>query len=411
MKTPPELMNQVLLDTRDSIFQKRFMQGSEALVEGVLAAGLRFYAGYPITPSTEVAELLSNRLPRRKGVFIQMEDEIASIGAVLGASLAGLKSMTATSGPGFSLMQELIGYAGLAQIPCVIVDVMRGGPSTGMPTMPSQGDVQQAIWGTHGDHPVVVIAPASVSEMYYLVIWSMNIAEKLRIPVIFLPDEIIAHMREKLLIPPQETLRRVDRAQPTESPEDFKPFRIKGVSIPAMPPIGTGYRYNVTGLIYDESGFPTNQSARAGELVDYLLEKITARKDELIFSEEIGTEDADEIIIAYGSTARSAESAQKMLRQQGRKVGLFRLITLHPFPEDRLKALSRKCGKFILAEMNKGQLITTVKAAIGSGAELKCVHKADGHPIFPHEIVSAAGTTVSSYAHETVQDEEWGAHE
>jgi 2-oxoglutarate ferredoxin oxidoreductase subunit alpha len=403
-------MNQVLLETGDAVFQKRFLQGSEALVEGALAAGLRFYAGYPITPSTEIAELLSSRLPRRKGVFIQMEDEIASIGAVLGASLAGLKSLTATSGPGFSLMQELIGYAGLAQIPCVIVDVMRGGPSTGMPTMPSQGDVQQAVWGTHGDHPVVVVAPASVTEMYFLAVWCMNISEKLRIPVIFLPDEIIAHMRERVLIPPQEVLRNVNRAMPAEPPGEFKPYRFSGSAVAAMPPLGAGYRYNVTGLIYDESGFPTNQSARAGELVDYLLDKVMRREDELVFYEETGTEDAEEIIIAYGSVARSAESAVKTLRQQGRKAGLFRLITLHPFPEKRLKQLARKCGKFLLSEMNKGQLIIPVRAAIGSNAELKCVHKADGHPVFPHEIVAAAGAKAAGRKPE-LRDAEWGAHE
>jgi 2-oxoglutarate ferredoxin oxidoreductase subunit alpha len=225
MNTPKELLRQIVPTTEGGVFQKKFLQGNEAIAEGAVAAGVRFFAGYPITPSTEIAEALSVRLPRIKGVFIQMEDEIASMGAILGASLAGAKVLTATSGPGFSLMQELIGYSAMAQIPCVIVNVMRAGPSTGLPTAPAQGDVMQAIWGTHGDHPCIVVCPGSVSEMFYLSIWSVNLAERLRVPVILLPDEIVGHMRELLVVPPPELIRIESRRLPDVSPE-----------VPPLPP-------------------------------------------------------------------------------------------------------------------------------------------------------------------------------
>jgi len=388
MKTPKELMNQILFDTEGGVFQKRFLQGNEAAAEGVLAAGVRFFAGYPITPSTEIAEILSERLPRIKGAFIQMEDEIASIGAILGASLAGSKSLTATSGPGFSLMQELIGYSGMAQIPCVIVNVMRSGPSTGMPTSPAQGDVMQAIWGTHGDHPVVVVAPATVSEMYYLAIWCVNISERLRIPVIFLPDEVVGHMRELLMVPPSELIRRENRLKPTTTPEEFHPFKIEGNTVTAMPAMGEGYRYNVTGLVHDQDGFPTNDPNRAGELNSFLVNKVLSRTDELAFAEEIDTENAQQIIIAYGSTARSAERAKKLLAAQGKKIGIFRIITLHPFPVKQLQRLAKMCDRFLLVEMNLGQMTTTVRSIIGLDVELRVINKANGLPIAPSEIVS-----------------------
>jgi len=389
MITPKELMRQIVPQSEGGVFQKKFLQGNEAIAEGVLAAGVKFYAGYPITPSSEIAEILSVRLPRIRGAFIQMEDEIASMGAILGASLAGRKVVTATSGPGFSLMQELIGYAAMTQIPCVIVNVMRAGPSTGLPTSPAQGDVMQAIWGTHGDHPSIVVSPASVQEMYYLSIWCMNLAERFRTPVIFLPDEIIAHMRELLVVPPSELITVENRLAPDVSPEAFHPFSTIGTDIAAMPPLGSGYRYNVTGLVHDEDGFPSNDPDRAEELTSFLVNKVLARTDEIAFAEEINTDGAEAIIIAYGSTARSAERAMKLLALRGKRVGIFRIITLSPFPAAKLARLARSCDTFLLAEMNRGQLTTTIRSIIGLSAELKVLNKSNGTPITPDAFVSA----------------------
>jgi 2-oxoglutarate/2-oxoacid ferredoxin oxidoreductase subunit alpha len=389
MNIPHELMRQIVPRSEGGVFQKRFLQGNEAIAEGVLTAGVKFFAGYPITPSSEIAEILSVRLPRIKGAFIQMEDEIASMGAILGASLAGVKVVTATSGPGFSLMQELIGYAGMAQIPCVIVNVMRAGPSTGLPTSPAQGDVMQAVWGTHGDHPVIVVTPATVQEMYYLSIWSMNLAERFRVPVIFLPDEIVAHMRELLVVPPAELITIENRRYPDVPPEMFHPFPATGLDASAMPAIGKGYRYNVTGLVHDQDGFPSNDPDRAEELTSFLVNKVISRTDELAFAEEINTDGAEAIIIAYGSTARSAERAMRLLALQGRKIGIFRIITMHPFPAAKLARLAGSCDSFLLAEMNRGQLTATVRSVIGLGAELKVLNKSNGTPITPDAIVEA----------------------
>jgi 2-oxoglutarate/2-oxoacid ferredoxin oxidoreductase subunit alpha len=398
MNIPKDLIRQIVPRSEGGVFQKRFLQGNEALSEGALAAGLKFFAGYPITPSSEIAEILSVRLPRIRGTFIQMEDEIASMGAILGASLAGVKALTATSGPGFSLMQELIGYAGMAQIPCVIVNVMRAGPSTGLPTSPAQGDVMQAIWGTHGDHPSIVVAPASVQEMYYLSIWCMNLAERLRVPVILLPDEIVAHMRELLLVPPPELIAIESRRAPDVEPGDYHPFPAAGIDVAAMPALGTGFRYNVTGLVHDEDGFPSNDPDRAEKLTSFLVNKVIARTAELAFAEEINTDGAEAVIIAYGSTARSAERAMRLLALQGRKVGIFRIITLNPFPSAQLTRLAESCSTFLLAEMNRGQFTTTVRSVIGRAAELKVLNKSNGTPIPPDAIVSAIGQRKVTYS-------------
>ncbi|MGE5541698.1 MAG: 2-oxoacid:acceptor oxidoreductase subunit alpha, partial [Bacillota bacterium] len=257
----------------------RLMQGNEACVEGALAAGLRFFAGYPITPSTEIAELLAERLPAVGGKFIQMEDEIASMGAVIGASLAGLKSMTATSGPGFSLKQENIGYAALTEVPCVIVDVQRVGPSTGMPTSPAQGDVMQARWGTHGDHPIVVYTPWSVGETYSLTVRCFNTAEELRTPVILLMDEVVGHMRERVMPPAPGELEVVNRRKPAQPPHSgYRPYDPGDGDIPPLAAFGDGYRFHVTGLSHDMSGFPTNDSAKAEYLHRRVCDKVEKRR-------------------------------------------------------------------------------------------------------------------------------------
>ncbi|MBR7165366.1 MAG: 2-oxoacid:acceptor oxidoreductase subunit alpha, partial [Clostridia bacterium] len=333
----------------------KLMQGNQACVEGALAAGCRFYAGYPITPSTEIAEGCAARLPQVGGRFIQMEDEIASCAAAIGASAAGVKAMTATSGPGFSLKQENLGYACLTEIPFVLVDVQRAGPSTGLPTSPSQGDVMQARWGTHGDHPVIALSPATVEECYTLCVRAFNLSEKYRTPVIFLMDEIVGHLRESIEIPEEGSLEIVNRTMP----EDLgaAAYECKtGSLIPDFAPFGYGQRYNVTGLIHAKDGFPTNSTEIAHNQVKRLMAKIDENLDDILSWEEKDTEDADVLLVCYGGTARSAYSAMEDLQKEGIKVGLFRPITIWPFPEKRLEELSRKVMKVVVAEHNNGQI-------------------------------------------------------
>jgi 2-oxoglutarate ferredoxin oxidoreductase subunit alpha len=293
------------------------MQGDEACAEGAIAAGCRFFAGYPITPATEIAEVLARQLPKVGGKFIQMEDEIASIAAVIGASVGGAKSMTATSGPGLSLMLENIGYAAMAEIPCVIVDVQRLGPSTGRPTSPSQGDVMQARWGTHGDHPIIVLSPASVRETFDLTIQSFNFAEKYRTPVILLMDEVIGHMRERVELPDYETIVPVNRPDTTVPPEWYKPFENFPVDVPPLVPFGEGYRYHITGLHHDERGYPTNRIDEVQPWLDRIFRKIDRSLSDILLYEEDEIEDAETLVIAYGVTARSARHAVEVARERG----------------------------------------------------------------------------------------------
>ena len=366
----------------------RFMQGNEACTEGAIAAGCRFYAGYPITPSTEIAEHMSDKLPRVGGKFIQMEDEIASIAAIIGASVAGVKSMTATSGPGFSLMQEGIGYACMAEIPVVVVNVMRGGPSTGLPTKASQGDIMQARWGTHGDHYLIALAPESVKETFYLTIKAFNLSEKYRVPVVLLMDETIGHMREKVVLPDYSTIHVENRLTPIVPPEWYKPYEITTDFITPMAPFGTGYRYNITGLTHDEMGFPTNNEYEIVRKMDKLRDKIERARSQIEDYETFYTEDANTLIIAYGSVARSAKEAVLYLRAHRRKVGLFRPITIWPFPEKALLGLMKNVDRVFVAEMNQGQLIHEIR-------KIECYHKRiyginryDGEMITPNQIIS-----------------------
>lgn len=365
----------------------RLMQGNEACVEGAIAAGMRFYAGYPITPSTEIAELSAEKLPLVGGKFIQMEDEIASMAAIIGASLTGLKSMTATSGPGFSLKQENIGYAGIAEVPCVIVNVQRGGPSTGQPTSPAQGDVMQARWGTHGDHPIIALTPSSVRETYDLTIRAFNLSEKYRVPVILLMDEVIAHMREKVQLPDPSEIEIVDRKKPTCNSEEYLPYKAEEDLVPPMADFGTGYRYHVTGLVHDETGFPSNSPEVADKLIRRLSNKIEMHKDDIISWEEENTEDAEILILSYGCVARAAKSAVKALRSKGVKVGSIRPISIWPFPEKRLKELTAGVKTIVVAEMNLGQLVLEVERICGALARIERVNKVNGEIIYPEEII------------------------
>ena len=371
----------------------KLLQGNEACVEGAIAAGLRFFAGYPITPSTEIAELCSLRLPQVGGTFIQMEDEIASMGAICGASLAGLKSMTATSGPGFSLKQENLGFAVETEIPCVVVNVQRVGPSTGMPTSPAQGDVMQARWGTHGDHEIVALCPSSVSEAYTLAIDAFNIAEELRTPVILLMDEIVGHLREKVELPAPETVKTVERAKPTKAPGQYKPYEMNPADptwVPPLAPFGKGYRFHVTGLSHAEDGFPTNSVEVAREQIERINRKISLRAGELGKVEELFMEDAEVYVFAYGGTARSARKAVKEARAQGIRAALLRDITIWPFNEGPLLRVKGRSPKAVIVpEMNLGQLVLPVKRVMGDACPVIPLNRVGGGFIEPDEILDA----------------------
>jgi 2-oxoglutarate ferredoxin oxidoreductase subunit alpha len=364
-------------------------QGNRASALGALAAGCRFFAGYPITPSTEIAEIMSRELPKLGGKFIQMEDEIASIAAVIGASVGGLKSMTATSGPGFSLMQENVGYAAEAEIPCVIVNVMRTGPSTGLPTNPAQGDVMQARWGTHGDHPIIALAPASVREAFDLTVNAFNFSEKYRTPVFVLMDEVVGHMREKVELPTLTPEDIVNREMPTVPPEWYEPFGNPPSDVPALAPFGEGYRYHITGLLHDPRGFPTTRLDEIQPWIERIFRKIDRHLDEICMWEEDGLEDARVVVVAYGSTARSARQAIKIARaRHGRKVGLLRLKTLWPFPEAAVERAAENAQRVIVAEMNLGQIALEVERIVGRHKVLR-VGRADGQIVTPDQIVDA----------------------
>lgn len=366
---------------------KRLMQGNEACVEGAIIAGMRFFAGYPITPSTEIAEISAARLPRIGGKFIQMEDEIASISVVIGASLAGKKAMTATSGPGFSLKQEGIGYAIMAEVPCVIVNVQRGGPSTGLPTSPAQGDIMQARWGTHGEHSIIALYPSTVREIFDTTIRAFNLAEKYRTPVILLMDEVIAHMREAVELPNKDEIEIYNRKKPSVSPEEYKPYKVlEGDIVPEMANIGEGYRYHVTGLMHDESGAPTNDNNIAEEQILRIVNKINNNVDDIVDYEEYKLDDAEEVIIAFGATARSAKSTVDILRDKGRKVGLFKPITIWPSPQKQVLELAKKMKRIIVVEMNMGQYLLEVERIAGKYTEVLGYGRVNGELITPMEI-------------------------
>lgn len=369
---------------RDTL-KRQVLQGNEAIVEGALAAGCRFFAGYPITPASEIAELMSVKLPRVGGTFIQMEDEIASMGAVIGASLAGLKSLTATSGPGFSLMQENLGFACIAEVPCVVVNVMRGGPSTGLPTSPAQGDVMQARWGTHGDHPIIVLAVSSVADCFSIIIHAFNLSEKYRVPVIVLSDEVVAHTREALTLPDFEYIEVVDRIRPNVPPDWYIPYEDNSRGVPAMATIGDGYRHHITGLIHDSKGFPTERPEEIDAFVRRQFRKITNGFCEIQMTKSYMIEDAEIAVVAYGAVSRSALRAIRTARKQGIKAGLLQLITLFPFPKKAVDAVLRQCRAVLVPEMNMGQIIREVKRVNMSSKIIK-YNRVDGQFITPDEI-------------------------
>ncbi len=371
-------------ETRPKI---QVMTGNEACALGAITAGCRFFAGYPITPSSEVAEILAEELPKIGGKFIQMEDEIASMGAVIGASLAGSKAMTATSGPGFSLKQENIGYASMAEIPCVILNVMRGGPSTGLPTLPAQGDVMQARWGTHGDHPIIVLTPSSVRETFDLTVRAFNLSEFYRVPVILLSDEIVSHTSEKVEIPEAGSIEVIERHKADPADMHYLPYRQTESDIPPMVSFGQGVRFHVTGLCHDETGFPTNNAVEIDRLLRRLNRKIERYQDQIMDNRTEHLEDADVAVFAYGSTARSARWAVRRAREQGLRAGFFHPLVLWPFPGEQVHRMATQVRSIIVPEMNLGQMAHEVEWAARGAAEVVKINRIDGEPIRPQDIL------------------------
>jgi 2-oxoglutarate ferredoxin oxidoreductase subunit alpha len=368
---------------------RHFMNGDEACAEGAIAAGCRFFAGYPITPSTEIAEHLARRLPEVNGVFIQMEDELASMAAILGASAAGSRAMTATSGPGLSLMLENIGLGIMLEIPSVIIDVQRGSPSTGLPTMPGQSDVMQVRWGSHGDYESVAYAPWSPQEMFNLTIHAFNVADRFRIPVFLLADEVVGHMVERVVIPPREEIQIWERKRPIVPPgESFEPFQIQDDDlVPPMVHAGEGYHIHYTGLTHDERGYPDMTADTHHALVTRLVNKVLINRAQLTLTEGYDLDDADILIIAYGCTSRSARRAVREARQEGIRAGLLRLISIWPFPEDKVRAVASQVKEVIVAEMNLGQVSREVERC--TGRPVRGVFHAGGEMIPPHPILRA----------------------
>lgn len=367
---------------------QHFMNGDIACAEGAIAAGCTFFAGYPITPSTEIAERLAQRLPEVGGRFIQMEDELASMACVLGASWAGARAMTATSGPGFTLMMENLGLAVMTETPCVIVDVQRGSPSTGLPTLVGQSDVMQAKWGSHGDYEIVAYSPASCQEMFDLTLKAFNTADRLRIPVIVLADEVVGHMTERVVIPPASEVQWSERKRPAEPPGNgLRLFATGEDLIPPMPRPGEGYRIHVTGLTHDERGYPSTSAEDHERLVRRINEKVSSKAAEIVECEELFIDDAEVVVLAYGCVSRSARRAVREAREQGIRAGFLRPITIWPFPAERVRSLDDQVKAFVCAELNLGQVVREMERY--TSKPVLRVNHAGGELIAPDPILSA----------------------
>ncbi|MDD5090072.1 MAG: 2-oxoacid:acceptor oxidoreductase subunit alpha [Candidatus Wallbacteria bacterium] len=370
--------------------RKMLLQGNEACALGALDAGCRFFAGYPITPSTEIAEKLSEELPKVGGRFIQMEDELGSICACIGASAMGRKSLTSTSGPGFSLMQEGIGYACCTEMPVVIVNVMRGGPSTGLPTAPAQGDVQQARYGSHGDHEIIVLSASTVAECYHQTVRAFNLAEKYRTPVIMLIDEVVAHMRQNVVLPDAKDLEIIDRKHPQVHPDWYHPYDNEN-QVPVLADFGEGYRYHVTGLIHDENGYPTTVTEEVTAFIMRINRKISENVDDICRIEYLGSARPDVLVVAYGSVMLTAQEAILKVKEKHKlNVGLVRIDTLWPFPDQLLDKLIDKvkktCKKIVIAEMNFGQVYREIERINRGRLPLDAYFQVNGELIQPDAI-------------------------
>ncbi len=376
---------------------EHFMLGDHAAAEGAIMAGCRFFAGYPITPATEIAERMSMRLPQARGVYIQMEDELASMNAILGASWAGVKSMTATSGPGFSLMMENLGLGIMTETPCVLINVQRGGPSTGLPTLVGQQDMMQARWGSHGDYEIIALSPTSPQELFDLTIRAFNLSEKYRTPVLVMTDAEVGHMTEKVVIPPAEEIKINERPQVRkgEMPPDH--FRIYGENASAaggghvspMAVAGEGYRIHVTGLTHDQRGYPGMNVETQAWNVDRIMNKIRAHHDDIIQMETQHLDDAEVVLVSYGISARTSLWPIELARREGIRVGYLRLITVWPFPEEKIKALARQVRGFVVPEINMGQMVREVERCAAGRAVVYGVHRAGGDILEPRKVLHA----------------------
>lgn len=370
------------------LLEPRLLSGNEACAEGALAAGVRFFAGYPITPSSEIAEVMARRLPPLGGVFMQMEDEIASLCACIGASLAGVKAMDATSGPGLSLKAESLSLATMMEIPCVLINAMRVGPSTGMATSPAQGDVMMARWGSHGDHPAIVLAPSSVAECFHLTVKAVNLSERFRNPVIVLSDAVIARLREVVRLPREVEI--VERRRPNVPPGQYRPYAPAEDGIPAMADFGQGYHWYANSSMHDEGGFEATSSTEVAQaLIERLHRKVMDYRDELTFLEEEALDDAEVGVVAFGSVARAARGAVRQARAQGIRAGLLKIQTIWPFPEERVAALAASVRALVVPEMSLGQLAGVVTQAAGGRCPLRPLPRWDGRLIAPEEILAA----------------------
>jgi len=366
-----------------------FINGDEACAEGGITAGCRFFAGYPITPATEVAERMSRRLPQVGGVYVQMEDELASMNAILGASWAGVKAMTSTSGPGFSLMMENLGLGVMLETPCVVVNIQRAGPSTGLPTLAGQGDMMQAKWGSHGVYEIIAVVPSSPQEIFDLTITAFNLSEKYRIPVLIMSDEIVGHMSEKVVMRRVAPEELVPRRRPTVPPGEYWPYQPDDDLVPPMAIAGEGYRFHVTGLTHDERGYPVMTAEAQDRLARRLVDKIRVNRKDIIQLEEVGTEDAEVIVCAYGITARVARRAVQQARDEGIRAGLLRLITVWPFAEDRITELAPQVRAFVVPEINYGQMVLEVERCAGGRAKTLLVPHMGGSVHHPQTILEA----------------------
>jgi 2-oxoglutarate ferredoxin oxidoreductase subunit alpha len=366
-----------------------FMMGDVACAEGAISAGCRFFAGYPITPATEIAERMAARMPQVGGTYIQMEDELASMIAVLGGSWGGVKAMTATSGPGFSLMMENLGLGIMTETPCVLVNVQRGGPSTGLPTLAAQGDMMQARWGSHGPYEIIALAPSSPQELFNLTIRAFNLAERYRTPVLVMTDAEVGHMTEKVVIPPPEEIEIVSRRRPTVPPDEYLPYEAGDDLVPPMANAGEGYRFHITGLTHDERGYPGMDAETQERLIYRLVEKIRRNRDDIIQLEEDGLEDAEVIVCSYGIAARTALWPVELARKEGIKVGILRLVTVWPFPEERIRQLAREVKAFVVPELNYGQIVLEVERCAAGQAEAILVRHAGGGIHDPKKVLEA----------------------
>ena len=376
-------------DPKGVLTGEHYLDGDFACAEGALAAGCRFFAGYPITPSTEVAERFSERIPEVGGIFIQMEDEMASMNAILGASWGGVKTMTSTSGPGFSLMMENIGLGAMMEVPCVVLNVQRGGPSTGLPTMVGQADMMQARWGSHGDYEIIALSPNSPQECFYVAIEAFNLAEKYRVPVFIMMDECVGHMTEKVIIPPAEEIELYPRRLTNSPPAEYLPYMPEDDLVPSMIIAGQGYKIHTTGLTHDERGYPVMTAEAQEKLVHRLINKIRLNADDIIHLEEEDTEGAEVVVVSYGISSRVALAAIDEARAAGIRVGRLRLITVWPFPEKRIRELAPKVKAFVVPEINYGQMVLEVERCAAGQAKTILVPHGGGDVHNPQDILEA----------------------